>query len=327
MNEPPSNSRSPGPRPPDDPGDGPASDDPGSPERTGEPPRDFLTALSGWLRGLAGGRDADPSLQKSLNELIDAHGQPGTASLEDGRIMIHNLLGFGALEAEDVMVPRPDIVAVPDTIELEAVIATMIERGLSRVPVYHSNLDTIRGFIHVRDLLPYWSARSEFRIDDVLRDVLFVPPSMPLHDLLRQMRAAKMHMALVVDEHGGIDGLVTIEDVLEEIVGEIEDEHDRAPEQLLNPRSDGSLDADARVPVPELEDRLGLDLLPDDREDDIDTVGGLVTDLAGRVPAPGDVILHPSGVRFEIVDADPRRLRTLVVRPPRSVSPAVDPDN
>lgn len=229
--------------------------------------------------------------------------------------MFRNLLGFGSLEVADVMVPRPDIVAVSDQTDLDTLVKTMIDKGLSRIPVFSGNLDHIRGFVHVRDVMSYWTRPEGFSFDDVMRDVLFVPPSMPLQDLLRRMRAEKMHMVMVVDEHGGIDGLATIEDVLEEIVGEIEDEHDPVSGPMITERGQGGLEVDARVTVEELERRLGLDLLPDDREDDIDTIGGLVFDLAGRVPERGELITHPSGVRFEVLDADPRRLRRLHVLP------------
>jgi magnesium and cobalt transporter len=175
--------------------------------------------------------------------------------------------------------------------------------------VFRDSLDHILGMVHVRDLLAFWRDPSGFELAKVVRALPYVPPSMPVQRLLRQMRASKIHMALVVDEHGGIDGLATIEDLVEEIVGEIEDEHDHAEAPAIVERADGSIVADARALIEDLEPVLGIDLLPAERDENIDTVGGLVFDLAGRVPATGEVIAHPAGLDIEILDADPRRIR------------------
>lgn len=259
-----------------------------------------------------GGRGT--SLRESVEELIEEHQDDEAPIDETERDMLLNLLNFGELRVEDVMVPRPDIVAVSDDAALTDVISVMSEAGHSRLPVYRETLDDVIGMVHVRDLLAFWNNGSAFSLPDVVREVPFVPPSMQVQNLLRQMRVDKLHMALVVDEHGGIDGLVTIEDLVEEIVGEIEDEHDRTTAPLLRELGDGALEADARVLVEDLESRLGIDLLPAERDEEIDTLGGLIFELAGRVPAVGEVIAHDAGLDFEILDADPRRVRRVRVR-------------
>jgi CBS domain containing-hemolysin-like protein len=190
----------------------------------------------------------------------------------------------------------------------------MVEQGHSRVPVYRETLDDVIGFIHVKDVLGPVAERREAKLAPLLRKVLFVAPSAPILDLLVQMRQARTHIAVVVDEFGGIDGLVTIEDLIEEIVGEIEDEHDEAGGPSLVERSDGSLIADARTPIEALEEHEGARLRPEGDQEEVDTLGGLVSSLAGRVPKRGEVIAHPVGIEFEVLDADPRRIKRLRVR-------------
>jgi CBS domain containing-hemolysin-like protein len=270
--------------------------------------------LADWLRSLTGLGGRGATLRESVEELIEEHQDDEAPINEQERDMLLNLLNFGELRVEDVMVPRADIVAVSETAELAEVISVMSEAGHSRLPVFRETLDDVIGMVHVRDLLAFWNDSPSFSLAAVVRALPFVPPSMPVQNLLRQMRALKVHMALVVDEHGGIDGLVTIEDLVEEIVGEIEDEHDHAAVPILRELSDGGLEADARVLVDDLEARLKVDLLPADRDDEIDTLGGLVFELAGRVPVTGEVISHEAGLDFEILDADPRRVRMVRVR-------------
>ena len=214
------------------------------------------------------------------------------------------------------MVPRADIVAVPASASLAGIVEAMAAAGHSRLPVFADTLDDAARMVHVRDLLAYWRGDRPFDIDAVARAVPFVPPSMPIRKLLRQMLATRLHMALVVDEHGGIDGLVTVEDIVEEIVGEIEDEHDRAAPPALVERDDGSVDASARAPVEALERLLGVDLLPAERDERVESLGGLIFALAGRVPGAGEVIRHECGLAFEVLEANPRRIRRVRVRPP-----------
>ena len=190
----------------------------------------------------------------------------------------------------------------------------MVEQGHSRVPVYRETLDDVIGFVHVKDVLGPVAERRETKLVPILRKVLFVAPSVPILDLLVQMRQARTHIAMVVDEFGGIDGLVTIEDLIEEIVGEIEDEHDVADGPSLVERTDGSLIADARPRSRLLEEHHGTRLRSVGDQEEVDTLGGLVSSLAGRVPKRGEVIVHPAGIEFEVLDADPRHIKRLRVR-------------
>jgi len=271
--------------------------------------------LLSTLRALLGARPSEPTFRESIEELIEEHHDDGLPGGEEERTMFRNLLDFGRLDVADVMVPRADIISIPADISVNRLITLICEQGHSRVPVHRGTLDDVLGMVHIRDLLAFWERKEDFQISSIVRSLLFVPPSMPIQDLLLEMRATKIHMALVVDEYGGTDGLVTIEDLVEEIVGEIEDEHDRTIEPRLTARADGLFDADARVPVPDFESKFGIDLLPDARNEEIDTLGGLVCELAGRVPMRGELITHPSGMTFEVVDADPRRIRRLRVHP------------
>jgi magnesium and cobalt transporter len=231
------------------------------------------------------------------------------------RVLIGNILKVRGRTAADVMVPRVDIVALDLETPFPDVVKFMVEQGHSRVPVYGETLDNVTGFIHVKDVLPAVAERRSTKLSQILRKVLFVAPSVPVFELLVQMRQTRSYIAMVVDEFGGIDGLVTIEDLVEEIVGEIEDEFDVAQAPVLVERSDGSLIADARTPIELLEEHEGT-RLRDGEQEEIDTLGGLVATLAGRVPKRGEVIAHPAGIEFEVLDADPRRIKRLRVRHP-----------
>jgi CBS domain containing-hemolysin-like protein len=182
------------------------------------------------------------------------------------------------------------------------------------MPLFRATLDDVLGMIHIKDLLPYAADGRSIPLAKIVRKVLFAAPSMPVLDLLLQMRLSRVHMALVVDEFGGIDGLVTIEDVIEEIVGEIEDEHDDADQPKLIERPDRSIIADARTRIAALQERVAAPLLSPEQEEGIETLGGLVGALAGRVPNRGEVFKHPSGLEFEVLDADPRRIKRVRVR-------------
>ena len=222
---------------------------------------------------------------------------------------------FGGLTAADVMIPRADIVGVEISSSLNDIITLMTTEAHSRVPVYRDTLDDVVGMVHIKDVLGATTGKTEFAMPKLLRKVLFVAPSMQVLDLLLQMRETRIHMAFVVDEYGGIDGLVTIEDLVEEIVGEIEDEHDVDPSPHLESEADGCLIADARASVTEFEETVGPVLTVEEREEDIDTLGGLVAHLTGRVPTRGELVVHKaSGIEFEVLDADPRRVKRLRVR-------------
>lgn len=236
---------------------------------------------------------------------------------------------FAALRISDVMTPRADISALEISMPLAEVVRTFVEVEHSRMPIYRETLDDPVGVVHIRDLLkliapppgsdgaeathvPPW---KEPVLRRLRREMLYVPASMGAQDLLLRMRVARMHMALVIDEFGGTDGLVTLEDLVEAVVGEISDEHDQEVEPDIVERPGGVLECDARTPLELVERRLGGSLAPPDDEEEIDTVAGLVVALAGRVPQRGEVIVHPDGHEFEVLDADPRRIRRLRIRP------------
>jgi CBS domain containing-hemolysin-like protein len=274
-----------------------------------------LQGLKNWLRSLRRGRNGDSSLRHAIEELIEeSEGESEQVISRDESSLLFNILKLRDLTAYDVMVPRADIAAIPSDITLDALVREIIEQGHSRYPVYRETLDDVVGMIHLKDVLACMSGDRPFDLAALMRKVLFVAPSMRALDLLLQMRMSRIHMALVVDEFGGIDGLVTIEDVVEEIVGEIEDEHDVAEGPKLLSRPDGTLVADARATIEEFEERVGPVLTEEEREQDIDTLGGLVFSLTGRVPSRGELVTHPSGIAFEVLDADPRRIRRLRVR-------------
>jgi CBS domain containing-hemolysin-like protein len=266
-----------------------------------------------FFRGLLGFKSRVTSFRESIQELIEEHHEDSVPGAAEERTMFRNLLDFGRLDVSDVMVPRADIVAVPKDILLDELITLICERGHSRVPVHGGSLDDVRGMVHIRDVITFWKGKDDFELGPILRPLLYVPSSMLIQDLLLEMRVTKIHMALVVDEFGGTDGLVTIEDLVEEIVGEIEDEHDQTEEPELVQRPDGSFDADARAALEELQDFL-KPIMGGEEWEDSHTLGGLVVDLAGRVPIRGELITHSSGIEFQILDADPRRLKRVRVR-------------
>ena len=250
------------------------------------------------------------------------------------RSMMLRILRFGTLTVEDVMVPRADIVAVDDSVSIEDLLRVFRKSEHSRVPVYHETLDDPRGMIHIRDLMSWITEEAngsdDGRIDlgkvdllrtagsiKIARELIYVPPSMSVLDLLLKMQTAQLHLALVVDEYGGTDGLVSIEDLVEEVVGEIADEHDVEDEPMMENDPVLGLVADARLPIEELEDDLDVDLVSDEQEEDIDTLGGVVFTLAGRIPSRGEVVSHPSGVEFEVLDADPRRIKRVRIHLPK----------
>ena len=286
-----------------------------SPESRSQPEHDRSFALlRSFLRLIRRPRDGD-SLRETIDEMIEEPSAGGSHLLSaHERVLIGNILKVYNRTAADVMVPRLDIVALDVETPFPEVLKCMIEQGHSRVPVYRETVDDVIGFVHVKDLLGPAADRQTTKLGPVLRKVLFVAPSLLILDLLVQMRQARTHIAMVVDEFGGIDGLVTIEDLIEEIVGEIEDEYDVAEGPNLTERADGTLIADARIPIEQLEERQGIRLRPTGEQNEVDTLGGLVSSLAGRVPGRGEVIGHPSGIEFEVLDADPRRVKRLRVR-------------
>ena len=222
-------------------------------------------------------------------------------------LLLRNMLGLRDITAEDVMIPRADIVSVNITDGFESVIRQISEAAHSRVPAHKGNMDELLGMLHIKDLIAHALDHEPAALTELVRPVLFVSPSIRLLDLLQEMRLKRLHLALVVDEFGGIDGLITIEDLVEEIVGEIEDEHDQSDAPHVDFEPDGSIVADARLELSSLELLYNINLDGDER-DELDTVGGLVITTAGYVPVRGEVISHESGLEFEVLDSDPRRV-------------------
>jgi magnesium and cobalt transporter len=288
------------------------------------------TQLLGRLRDLLLRRAVEQSVRESIAELVqEAAEAPTTPGMQpeldrQERALIANVLRLRGTTADDVMVPRPDIVAMRADVTLQQALELIRTDGHSRLPIYREQLDDMIGMIHIKDVFAYVGRPEAFSLEAILRRPLMVAPNIPVLDLLLQMRQARMHLALVIDEYGGIDGLVTIEDLVETIVGDISDEHDEVTVPMVSERSDGALDVNARMDVEDFEKRMGPVLTEDERNADIDTVGGLVFTLAGRVPAKGEVISHPSGIEFRVLDADARRIRRVRVRRPTPQSAAAE---
>ncbi|MGL4398010.1 MAG: hemolysin family protein [Hyphomicrobium sp.] len=322
------------------------------PKSPSEPPIDDqrLTGALGWLQlvraklGLSGQQTLRDTLEDALRSP-----DPATTFTEAERSMLTRLLRFGGSRVDDIMVPRPDIIAIDENEPISELLKIFDESGVSRIPLFRETLDDPRGMIHVKDLFRWLLAEAtgrEFktvrsedaphasgditkldlsRLDltrpvttaKIRRQVLYVPASMPAADLLIKMQSTRIHLALVVDEYGGTDGLVSIEDIVEQIIGKIEDEHDEVEEKLIIADPKIGLIAHARTPIAELESYLNLKLLNDEDVEEIDTLGGLIFNALGRVPARGELIPHASGVEFEVLEADPRRVTKVKVHLPR----------
>ncbi len=278
---------------------------------------DDHTSIAGWtglIKGLNPFRTRESSLKDRIADAIDEAG-PQDEMLPVEREMLRRLLLFGDRTAGDVAVPRSDIIAVPKTMSFTDLVQAFADAGHSRLPVFGDNLDEIVGMVHVKDVFAVLAGtrKPPATVARLIRQPLYVPASRGVLDLLADMRAKRMHLAIVIDEYSGTEGLITIEDLVEEIVGEIEDEHDDAPVALLIPLEDGAWDADARA---QLEDvARDVDTRLGDVDEDVDTLGGLAFVLAGHVPEVGEMLVHPSGWRLEVVDADTKRVTRLRLHP------------
>lgn len=274
------------------------------------PPQDETTDRTGFFgRIIEALTPAETSADDQLN------GQPAAVNFSLG------ILNLRRMRVEDVAIPSADIVAVPNSATRDELVQVFRDSGLTRIPVYDGTLDTPVGFVHLKDfaLTHGFNGNSKpLDLAAMVRPLLFVPPSMPIGVLLTKMQAERSHIALVIDEYGGVDGLVTIEDLIEQVVGEIEDEHDADEDLTWSMEKTGSYIALAKTPLAEFEAEIGLSLTNHDDvdEEEIDTLGGLVFMLSGRVPARGEVVVHPEGPEFEVIDADPRRIKRLRVRLP-----------
>jgi CBS domain containing-hemolysin-like protein len=269
------------------------------------------------LRRFFEGGDADQSLRAHLEEVIDEHEEDAQNDLQrPEREMLRNLLHFSEMDAADVCIPRGEIIALPNTATWAQVVATFATHGHSRVPVYRETLDAVIGMVLMKDIFPYLASGTPPPRDwvSMMRQPLFVPCPRPAMDVLADMRRGRVHLAVVLDEYSGTEGIITFEDLVEEIVGEVEDEHDDAPVELLRPLGDGLWDADARAELEEVGERVDPRLA--DVEEDIDTLGGLTFLLAGHVPQVGAILTHDSGWRIEVMAGDERHVTRLRLHPP-----------
>ncbi|GAA0302556.1 hemolysin family protein [Rhodovulum strictum] len=256
------------------------------------------------------------AIRPAAGDDSDEQGVNGTAARPQVPLGIGNL---SRLRIEDVAIPKAEIEAVPLDISRDDLVRVFRETGMTRLPVYDGTLDSPVGMIHLKDFALRYGFNgkgTDFALNDMVRPLLYAPPSMPIGVLLQKMQTQRMHMALVIDEYGGVDGLVTIEDLIEQVVGEIEDEHDTEEAALWTLEKPGVYLAQARAPLDEFETEIGLRLVEGEDIEEVDTLGGLVFMMIGRVPARGEVIRHESGTEFEVVDADPRRIKRLRVRLP-----------
>ncbi len=275
------------------------------------------------MRHLLFGEDSEPTLRSEIEDAIDEaeESRPVAGDLSPAeRQMLRNLLHFGEQTAGDICVTRGDIMAVASDISFDDLIRAFADAGHSRLPVYGESLDAVLGMVHIKDVfMANVDASRDRSMKSLMREPLFVPESMGVIELLARMRSQRVHLAIVVDEFGGTEGLVTIEDVVEEIVGEIEDEHDEAEAGMLTMLDDGLWEADARLELEELAQAVDARLSSED--DEVDTLGGLVFLLAGHIPAKGECVTHPSGWKLEAIDSDPRRIIRVRLHSPEPPPP------
>jgi CBS domain containing-hemolysin-like protein len=302
-------------------------------------PSESGRGLSHWLGHFLErlGMRSGATIREDITEALaqdDENGQSSDLSAQE-RAMLSNVLSLRERRVGDVMVPRADIIAVPADATLDELLALFRTAGHSRLPVFDDSLDDPRGMVHIRDFLEFIAERGlvdagaqtptlhdlstvdlkmTLGAAKILRPVLYVPPSMPAVDLLVKMQATRTHIALVIDEYGGTDGLVSIEDLIEIVVGDIEDEHDLDEAPTIVPIDDDRFTADARATLADLKEATGIDLSETEVAEEIDTLGGLIVTLAGRVPAAGEIIEGPEGLSFEVVEADPRRVKRLSIQ-------------
>ena len=259
------------------------------------------------------------NLKQSIETVLDndLKGTEGISKHE--RLMLLNILKIDGIRSSDIMIPRADIGAVELNDSFEKVLEVFIKEAHSRVPIYEKNLDNIIGMIHIKDLVNYQNQRKTETnfLQNLKREILEIPPSMPVLDLLLKMQLTRLHMGIVIDEYGCTDGLVTIEDVIEEITGEIEDEHDEKNLPMLIKSSLNTFEASARIEIDELQKVTNVEFLNSYDNDDVDTLGGLIFSITGRVPQRGEIIKHSSGTTFEIKDADPMKIKSVKVTTPK----------
>ena len=259
------------------------------------------------------------NLKQSIETVLDSDLKDTEGISKHERLMLLNILKIDGIRSSDIMIPRADIGAVELNDSFEKVLEVFIKEAHSRVPIYEKNLDNIIGMIHIKDLVNYQNQKKTETnfLQNLKREILEIPPSMPVLDLLLKMQLTRLHMGIVIDEYGCTDGLVTIEDVIEEITGEIEDEHDEKNLPMLIKSSLNTFEASARIEIDELQKVTNVEFLNSYDNDDVDTLGGLIFSLTGRVPQRGEIIKHTSGTTFEIKDADPMKIKSVKVTTPK----------
>lgn len=273
--------------------------------------------LAQWLKSFRKPKNGTDTLREALEELFDEieeGEEENAAAVSHEKNLLSNIVELRDQTVSDVMIPRSDIAAIDINASQEDILALLAHKQFSRIPVYHATLDEIIGAVHIKDIVSQLANKKPIDLSLIIRDLPIVSPSMPVLDLLLYMREAKKHMAMVIDEFGGTDGLVTINDVLTSIVGDVEDEFNNEENPEIIQKADGTVLADARLEIEDFEEKFGS-LLNEDERDEIDTLGGLVFSIAGRVPARGEVIHHKeSGLVFEILEADPRKVTRLKIK-------------
>ena len=259
------------------------------------------------------------NLKQSIETVLDSDLKDTEGISKHERLMLLNILKIDGIRSSDIMIPRADIGAVELNDSFEKVLEVFIKEAHSRVPIYEKNLDNIIGMIHIKDLVNYQNQKKTETnfLQNLKREILEIPPSMPVLDLLLKMQLTRLHMGIVIDEYGCTDGLVTIEDVIEEITGEIEDEHDEKNLPMLIKSSLNTFEASARIEIDELQKVTNIEFLNSYDNDDVDTLGGLIFSITGRVPQRGEIIKHSSGTTFEIKDADPMKIKSVKVTTPK----------
>lgn len=290
-----------------DPGSSNAAQSAQDPANDSHRPRGMFSRLKGAL-------SSKPQPLRMAENVVDVPMAPTAIA------PVLGMANLRRMRVEDVAIPKAEIVAVPLDIKKDDLVKVFRDSGLTRLPVYKGTLDTPIGLIHLKDFTlkhGFNGSGNRFSLRRMVRPLLFAPPSMPIGVLLQKMQSDRMHMALVIDEYGGVDGLVTIEDLIEQVIGEIEDEHDIDEGDFWIKESAGSWVVQSKAPLDEFEAVSGLTLTDGEIDEEVDTIGGLVFVLCGHVPARGEVVPHPSGVQFEIVDADPRRIKRVRVRRPK----------
>ncbi len=257
----------------------------------------------------------------NLENLLDTRIKSKKPLKIDEKKIISNVFKLPEKLISDIMIPRSDIISISTSNTIEDLVKLIGRTNHSRYPVHDKNRDNIIGMVHIKDVVTLWDSKKKINIVKLIRKILFAPPSMNVLDLILEMRKTHIHMALIVDEHGGVDGLVTIEDLVEEIVGEIKDEHEAQKDSKVSSfiKSDGNIIINARMQIEEFEEKYGQISLKKNEYKDIDTMGGLIFTILGRVPLKGEIIKHHSGCEFEILDADPRKIRKILIRNHRQI--------